>query len=244
MARGRWLGDAERKDLLSKVEAYAREQTDPLATMPPLALKGREEFAATYVIRWRDARFGAERIAVERSESGERIIHAQTFDAHKGQGITMHLWPGEGGVGQRIMLESDGAQGRGRAAALRRGTNTHVAGATLPGTPADLDAKLEETALLGARGFLATTLLLTPKLQAMKPGAKLSVVVGELALGSAVELPTTTWTIVRKPAEGTSRFEIAPDKGPKSVLVLDANGWPSSYEINAFGSIVSFQRIP
>ncbi|MGZ3424867.1 MAG: amidohydrolase family protein, partial [Polyangiales bacterium] len=195
MVHGRWFGSTEQAALLASVEDFAKGRKDPFARVPPLVFEGTPEFSATFRITWRGAAFGAERIVVAKNAAGERVIHAQSFDPHEGQTITMHLFPGEGGHGRRLLLESDGAIGRGRAELLRESTSVHVRGVLLPGTDASLEAPLEAATTVTASSFLASKLVLVPALQKLEVGQSLEASEAELSLGSKLDLPVNRWTI-------------------------------------------------
>lgn len=253
MVRGRWLGKPELAALLATVEDSARGKRAPFADQPPLAV-GPTEFSGTFQITWRDVRFGAERVAVAKSATGERIIHAQGFDPHSGQQITLHSWPGTEERGQRLVLESDGPTGRGRAEVTRDASGVHLSGVVLPGVEAKLAARLEPTATLEAHGFFASRFVLLPALAKLAVGESIEVHGGEVSLGSTLAMAIKTWT-AKRIAEATlparpgrepmtvRRFEIAEGNAPPMVLALDARGWPVSYEQDTFGAKLRFERM-
>lgn len=254
MARGRWLDARELAGLLDQAEAFAQGRRDPFAALPTLAGEGPREFAGDYEITWKDVPFGVERVLVTRALDGQRVIRAATFDPHRGQGFTLSLWAGAASAGERLLLESDGAKGRGRAEVKREGAGAHLRGTLLSGAEATLDAALPEAALLGVDGFLAGKLLLGPRLGALEVGQTLQARAGEVALGSAAEMTVGSWTIIRTSdttvAAGAGgaqvaarRYEIAPEKGAPGVLLLDEKGWPLGYELAAFGATVRFRRV-
>ena len=257
MVRGRWLGKPELAALLSEVEVFARGGKDPLSAMPPLVVPGEAEFSGTFQITWRDVPFGAERVIVAKSAAGARVIHARSFDPHQGQGGTMHLWtsgaPGEGGRGQRLALESEGATGHGHAELTRDATGVHVRALLLPGVDARLEAHLEPTASISAHGFFASRFTLLPALAKLAIGETFELREGEPSLGSALEIPLKKWIVKRiadatspaRPLRGamtTRRFEIAEGKQPPMFLALDPHGWPIGCEQEIYGAKLRFER--
>jgi imidazolonepropionase-like amidohydrolase len=240
MARGRWYGPAERAALLQKVEDHAARRVDPFASVPPLAAEGAREFAATFEVSWRGVPFDTERMVVTRAASGERTVHAQTIDPHRGQWMTVHLFAGASGLGDRLGLASDGAAGRGRIEVLRDAGRARGSGVLLSGMPAALDAELPEGALLGADHLLAPKLLLAPRLAGLEVGASLELREAEVALGSSAGAKLRALTVTRAPDEGAARrFQITvAGRRPKTeVLWLDARGFPLAFEIQAWGGI-------
>ena len=243
VVRGRWFGQPELTALLATVADFARGNQDPFAKAPPLVVEGPTEFSGTFRITWKDVAFGAERVVVARSATGERVIHAQGFDPHSGQRSTMHLWPGNDERGQRLSVESDGAMGRGHAELTRDATGIHVRAVLLPGVGASLDAPLETTATLAAHELFASRFVLLPRLAKLAVGESLEVPGSELSVGSTIEVPMKKWSVKRIADASTSRrFEIAEGKRPPMVLTLDARGWPVRYEQDIFGAKLRFER--
>jgi hypothetical protein len=182
----------------------------------------------------------------------DRVICAQALNPHDGQWATIHLWPGPDERGQRLLLESDGARGRGHAELMRDTSGVHAQGVVLPGIPARVDARLEPAATLDVREMFAGKLLLLPALAKLGVGQSFEVPDAELSLGSTIDIAVKPLKVTRVAdgpvsAEGghsitVQRFEIGRGKGPPSVLSLDERGWPLRYEIDAFGSKVRFER--
>jgi imidazolonepropionase-like amidohydrolase len=243
MARGRWIGPADLSELLAKAAAYAERRTDPFEGMPALTGEGKPEFSATYDVSWRGVPFDNERVLVTRLGSGELAIHAQTIDPHRGQWFAIHLAAGQGS-GRHLIVESDGAQGRGRVELTREGARARVRGTMLSGVPGALDADLPEAALLGAEHMIAGKLLLVPKLGQLGVGQSIEVRESEVALGSTVEVPVRTRTVTR--TEDTTitvagkevavrRYELSLGKKKPDVMLVDGGGWLAGYEIQSFG---------
>src|SRR5262249_8348632 len=157
-------------DLLAKVETWAQGRKDPFTDLPALTAEGPQEFAATYQVLWRGVPFDTERVLVERKADGERVIHAQTIDPHRGQWMTAHVWAGATGAGQRLVLDSDGGNGRGRVEGTREGTKAHLRGTVLAGVETTLDADLPEGVLLVPGHFLASKILMGPELAKLDVG--------------------------------------------------------------------------
>jgi imidazolonepropionase-like amidohydrolase len=244
MVRGRWLGAVELSALLATVEDAARGNRDPFAQMPPIVVEGRAEFSGTFRITWGDVAFGAERVVVAASATGERAIHAQSFDPHEGQRGTMHLWPGKDARGERLLVESEGASGRGHAELTREGASVRGRAVLLPGAEASLDAPLEATATLSAHEFFAPRFMLVPALAKLAVDESFELHEGELSLGSTLAVRMKTLRAKRiADALTTRRFEIADGKKPPMVLSLDARGWPVLYEQEAFGAKLRFERM-
>lgn len=252
MVRGRYLGEPERAELLGRAEAFAQGKVDLFRDMPALAAVGTKELSGTYEVAWKDVPFDRERLLVERGADGQRVIRAQSFDPHRGQGTSLTLWPGAAGVGERMVLESDGANGRGRVEVKRAGGKAHGQGLLLSGVEGAADLAIEEGELLGADHFLASKLLLAPRLAAMEVGQTLETRQREVSLGSAIEATHATVKVTRTadlplgPEEGPGvarRFEITEGKRRPGVLLLDAAGTPLRYEISAHGATLRFRRI-
>ncbi|HZS41731.1 MAG TPA: amidohydrolase family protein [Polyangia bacterium] len=248
MARGRWLDGGEIPALLERVAA-AMAPKDYFAGAPPLVDGGsRRDFAATYEISWKGVRFGGERLAVARAASGALTIDAQTFDPHIGRLTTARLEAGAAGDGERLVIASDGADGRGRVELVRDGTRARGRGTLLAGVEVAVDEPLPDGALLAPDGFVAGRILLAPRLAALAVGQTLDVRVRDVALGSAVELRAHALHVARTGdvtlgAAAARRYELKPDAGPPSVLYLDAAGWPLELEIEAYGATVRFKRV-
>ena len=244
MIRGRYFGPSELASLLATVEASARGDHDPFAQAPPLVGgDGRTELSATFRITWREIDFGAERVLVTTSRAGERVIHAQSFDPHAGQRATIHLATGANGRGQRLSLESDGPTGRGHAELTRDANGANVEALLLPGVPARLDVPVAPAAVLTAHAFFASQLVLLPRMEKLEVGDSYEAPGVELSVGSAIELPPKTWTVMRL-ADATSgrRFAIAEGKKPPMILTVDARGWPVLGETDVFGAKLRFVR--
>ncbi|MDB5217639.1 MAG: hypothetical protein JWO86_5566 [Myxococcaceae bacterium] len=252
MHRGQWLDAAALAALLRRVEDGAAGHVSPFAKLPPLIAPGTTELSATFTVAWGDTPFGAERIVVARAAGGERVIHAQSFDPHDGQWMTLHVWSGDAGHGSRLLLDSDGAGGRGHVELVRDTKGAHIHGVVLPGIDAALDADLDATATLGVRKLLAGKLLLLPLLGKLVVGESSEVHDGELALGSKIDLAVRSWSVQRVAdatvtrggrSIATRNFTFTRGKDAPERLTLDEGGWPLRYEIPAFGSTIRFERV-
>jgi imidazolonepropionase-like amidohydrolase len=250
MVRGRYFGPSELASLLATVEASARGDHDPFAQAPPLVGgDGRTEFSATFAITWREIGFGAERVLVTTTSTGERIIHAQSFDPHTGQRATMHLATGADGRVRRLSLESDGPTGRGHAELTRdaSGGAAKVDALLLPGVPAHLDVPVAPAALLTVHAFFASQIVLLLGMTKLEIGESYEACGAELSLGSAIDLPAKTWTITRLAdarlqAAPARRYAVAEGKKPPMIVTLDARGWPIRGESDVFGAKLRFER--
>jgi imidazolonepropionase-like amidohydrolase len=237
MVRGRWLEKKDLEALLAKVAAQVDGRESAFRGLPEL--KG-----ARYDVTWNGAYFGSERIAVD----DERIIRAQSFDAHKGQRMSLTLWPD----GSRLLVESDGASGRGRAEVEVSGESARITGKLLSGGDFSVEEKLAGPAFITADQFLAGHLVLVPRLMPMEVGAALHVPQRLLQLGSTVSLREHPLRITRGRDERmisrgkeltARRYELHPVKGPPSVLMIDENGWPLELAIPVYGSTVKLTRV-
>jgi len=250
MVRGRWLGAVERAALLAEAEAAARGRSDLFARLPALlpVAQDRVELRATYEVTWKGVRVGVERMLVERSATGELLVHAQSVDVHKGQSSTLRLHAGAGGCGTRLVLESDGAYGRGHVKLERGAGRARLRGQLLPGPSTNVDLGLDDAVLLDVDEFLAGKCLLRPRLLGLAVGKTVEVQASALALGSTVELPVRAWTVTRaadleRGQARTRRYELASGRRPPLVLLIDDQGWPLEVEIPLYGAKVRIRRV-
>jgi hypothetical protein len=72
------------------------------------------------------------------------------------------------------------------------------------------------------------------------------------ALGSSADLTETRFRAVRSadtsfPRRGARvralRFELSAPDGRKTALMLDAEGWPLGFDVEAFGATVEARRV-
>lgn len=256
MARGRWLPASELDALLAEAGRTIDGVETAFASLPAMAgAADTSDLEATFDISWRDVRFGSERVVVGRGEGGARRVRAQAFNAHSGQRMTLALESG------RLLLESDGPQGRGRLALERRAGGgapvAHLTGTLLPGLAVARDEPLAPSVELAAEGFVAPSILLALRAAELAPNASLEVHRREVSLGSKVTLaersvlvtrvPDATLTTARGPV-AVRRFEVAPApaqvgaRGPVSLLSVDARGWLVRAESHAHGAVLRFER--
>jgi imidazolonepropionase-like amidohydrolase len=226
IVRGRLLDERAIATLLARAERLVGDR-DPFAGAPPLF--PASEFAATFAITFRSAPFGAERVALSNG-----VLRAESFDPHSGQTTKAEI------AKTRLLLESEGPMGRGRALLDRDGAKVHAAGTLLPGSDATLDAEIG-SAVLDASGLLASRFVLLPELGKLALGESIEVREAELSLGSSLALPLHT-LVVRRIACNERCFEIVEGKSPPALLAIDARGFPISYEVRAFGDVVRFER--
>lgn len=245
MLRGRYLDEKARAELLAKHPALS-PQADPFAGVPPLASAGpgarREGEPMQYAITWKGVSFGAERMMIEVMPDGARVVSAQAIDPHRGQWMTVHLRP------QHVILESDGANGRGRVEISRSGKTAMVRGTLLAGNAIARQIETSAEAALGARQFLASKMLLVPRLKDLAVGASIQLALTEIALESDVAMPSRTLDILRRPdKDGLWRFEITEafkrTRGGPDVLTIDpATGTIVDYDITSFEVRFARQR--
>jgi imidazolonepropionase-like amidohydrolase len=254
MARGHFFGADVRAAFLARAEAFAQGKTDLFHGLPPLKAEGPKEFSATYEVSWRDTPFDRERVLVESRPHGQRVIRAQTFDPHRGQSFSLTLWAGAAGLGERMSLESEGANGRGRVMVTRAGGTLHAEGQLLSGVEASLDEALGSEVILGADHFLASQFSIAPRLSGLAPGQSLELQRAALSLGSAIAIDVERLTITRTAdvelgsgetgaKASARRYEMSAGKGRVSVLLLDDAGWPLAWELPSHGATVRFRRV-
>jgi hypothetical protein len=220
--------------------------------MPALESEGAREFAAAYEVVWKGARFGIEQLVVERSAGGARVIRARSYDGQFGQRSSLRIVASAAAQGERLVLESDGSQGRDKIELTREEGRARLRGTLLSGPGVDKEEALSAGALLGVGKFLASWVLLGQRLVALPVGQELSIEMRQLSLGSSAELSEEPCRIVRSPDTTLAfrgaqiparRYAITPPKGPKSTLWLDQAGWPIGFELEAYGSAVQFKRL-
>jgi hypothetical protein len=254
MARGRWIGPAELAGLLAQVAAFAKKNdaAEPFADMPALGGGGKREFAGSFEIVWRGARFGIERVLVERGPSDQRVIHAHLYDLRYNQRSSLRLDAGAAGDGEQVALRSDGSKGRGEAALKRDKGRARITGTLLSGPAFEENFSAPDGALLDIDQFLAGKALVSQKILDLPVGKEREVRLQTLSLGSAAELSETSFRVARAPDTALAlrgaeiparRYEMIPERGPKNTLWLDPEGWPLAFEIEAYGAPVRFNRI-
>ena len=244
MVQGHWLDTAALQDLLKGVLAANDPARSPFTGMPPLAGEGAQEFAATYLVTWKDTPFGAERVRVGKLPNGQLTITAQSHDPHSGQTTTLNLQGGADGVGQHMTYASDGAEGRGSVDVARNGTALVLAGTGLPGVPVQVNGTVESNAVLGGDKMLAGKVLLAPQLMRLAEGAAHDIKVAEVGLGSTAWVKNAVWKVTRTAdVNGGRAFAIQGPRGPAGTLTMDGQGWPVRWEVNAYGAVVRFQRV-
>lgn len=252
MARGRWFSEGDLAALLAQVEASAKGTADPFAGMPALGGGGKRELLATYEVIWKGATFGRERLVVERDEKNQRVIRAQAYDARYGQRSALSLYAGATGDGERLVIESDGSKGRGRAAVERADGRARMNGKLLSGVTFAKEEAAPGGVLLGAEEFLAGNVLVGQRLHDLPVGKEQEVRIQNLSFGSSADLSEASFRVVRSPDTTISfrgadvparRYEMTPARGPKNVLWIDPDGFPIAFEIEAYGAAVQFKRI-
>jgi hypothetical protein len=145
---------------------------------------------------------------------------------------------------QRLVLRSDGAAGRGEITVQRQGRTVTVEGTTLAGWPVQKTFELDSTVILGVNHMVVGTVLMAAQLAALAPGATQEVTVAELLLGSTVELEPKTTNVIRVKSAGVEMdFALQQPRGPPARLRLDAQGHVSTFEFDAFGSVVRYARV-
>lgn len=242
MLQGRWLDANERARLLDQVEADTQGKTDPFAALSALGTGGEQEFTARFQVSWKDVPFDLERVLVEKV-GDQRIVHGQSYDPHKGEWSTMTLWTGASGRGERLVLDIEGANGRGRVEVTRNGQVAKLEGTLLSGDAVSLEVPLDANAWLVADRFLASKIPILGDLEKLKPKERLTANMRVFALGSNAELKTETWESQRLASATGKQFEIKTGKGKPQTLSLDAAGWPSDLESASHGAKLRFQRL-
>lgn len=253
MARGRWFDEGALTKYLAEVEAFAKEAADPFAEMPGLGAGGKREFAARFEVIWKGARFGVERLFIERGAKDERVLFAQSYDGRYNQRSSLRLVVGAAGDGEALELRTDGSKGRGEAVVRREGGRARVNGTLLSGPAFDgEEAAASGGVVLGAEEFLAGKALVGLKLHDLAMGKEREIKILDLSLGSSGKLSEASFRVVRSPDTTVEfggakvparRYEMVPERGPKNALLLDMDGWPLGFEIEAYGSTVRFNRV-
>jgi Amidohydrolase family len=251
MARGRWLGAGDLVGLLAKVEEAASAHDDPFANRRLVVPAEYHPTLISFQVTWKDVPFG-----MERGGSGlddalvRRFAVGESYDPHTGQWLTMSLWAGRSGLGERLVLEGDGAAGQGRVEVIRDGTQAHLRGTLLSGAEASLDVQLPAGAVLGAAEMLSERFLPFRTVGQLPPGASVEVPVCEVSFGSAAEMPVKTWKITRlvestsgKLLDGWTSFAIDAGEGPPQTLVLNARGWPEQLDLRVHGGALRFRHV-
>jgi imidazolonepropionase-like amidohydrolase len=247
MVRGRWLPKSDLDAMLEKIAADVDGKS--AAFRGQLPAEGERRFLGRYEVTWRDVWFGAERVLVE-EVAGKRQIRAEIFDPHAGQRFSLLLSPGASGDGERLVLSSDGAEGRGRVELVRAAGKAQLSGTLLSGEPAAHDEPLAPGTLLGAQDFFANWFLVAPRLASLAPGAKLAFERKELALGSAMRLQERAVTVVRE-ADGSVKLNGAEVRArryrlegkPAGLLFVDESGFPLALELSVYGATVKITRV-
>jgi hypothetical protein len=247
MVRGRWLPKSDLDAMLEKIAADVDDKG--AAFRGQLPAEGERRFLGRYDVTWRDVWFGAERVLVE-DVGGKRQIRAESFDPHAGQRVSLLLSPGASGDGERLVLSSDGAAGRGRVELVRAAGKAQLSGTSLSGEPAAHDEPLAPGTLLGAQDFFANWFLAAPRLASLAPGAKLAFERKELALGSAMRLQERAVTVVRE-ADGSVKLGGAEVRArryrlegkPAGLLFVDESGFPLALELSVYGATVKITRV-
>jgi imidazolonepropionase-like amidohydrolase len=242
MLRGRWLDEAERKRLLDEAEAATQGKVDPFLGLAELGTGGEKRHASRFQISWKDVPFDTERVLVEMAGE-QRVIHGQSYDPHQGQWSTMTLWTGASGKGERLVLASEGANGRGRVEVTRKGKVARVEGTLVSGDRVSTEVPLDENAWLVPDRFLASKFLVAAEIEKLKPKDHFKPSMRIVSLGSNAEVKSEVWDIQRLDPKA-KRFEIELEKGKPQTLTLDAEGWPSELESASHGAKLHFLRLP
>ena len=250
MSGGRFHSPDELSRLLGSVVTGLERGATSFGASATWDEGGEPEFLGTFVVRWKGARFGAERIFVGTRQDGRSVIRARSFDQHAGQTLSFELELGAPGIGERLRIESDGAAGRGAIDVTRLDAELELGGRSLPGAVIALKAPLPETTLLGVQRMFASKLILLPRVRLLQVGESFSAKLAEVALGSHATLAESEWTVTRI-ADGAAerggqterRFELAPAHGPKATLTLDGTGAPILYESSVFGATLRYERV-
>jgi hypothetical protein len=238
VARGHFYDPAALDAMLAEAKAAFSDDADPFAKQPALGGEGRHEQEATYRIHWKGAAFGSERLWIGHDNSGQPVVHAQTYDPHEGQAVTFHA------VGRTLQIESDGAAGRGHLDFTRGDDSAKLTGQALSGDPVEKQVPFPADAEVGVQQFLASTVMLLPRFARLGPGDAIDLTNVVLGLGSTAEARPAQVHVTRLPDEnGARRFTLSVEKRPPSTLTLDGDGLPRSFEIDAFGSTVRFDRV-
>jgi hypothetical protein len=164
----------------------------------------------------------------------------------------MILHAGAADVGDRLLLGSDGAKGRGEIDLMRKDDGVSIIGTTLSGAHLESQASIAQADLLGAGDFLAGKVLLARHLVTLAVGKSISLRSHDVTLGSSARVTETSIevmrvadeTIVSKGKPVAARvYELHRQSGGSPRLWLDEQGWPLAYELPSFGAVVRFERI-
>ena len=219
MIRGRWIDAAEGAKLLEGVARWAQGHDDPFAGREPLAAIGTELFRATYRVEWKGTPFDTERMVVSRDaaagSAGARVIRAETYDPHQGAWLSMTLWQGASGLGEKLILDADGATGRGRVEVTRAAGSLHATGTALSGDPISVDVPIDPKA------YLVVDKLMAGKLVFDGISGKHEVATLVVSLGSTFDGRAATWKIATDAAT-PGRLEIDTGRGAPAVLMVGA----------------------
>jgi len=252
MARGRYRARGELDALLERAAAGFARPPEPFRGAPALAVDGDPVFRAEFEVTWADAAFGAERVAVGQ-RGGELDARLESFDLHIGELTRAHWRSGPAGRGASLALDLDGATGRGHLDIARDGGEFHARGTSLPGVPAALVRAIAADTLLAPDGVLSRVVLWRPQLLPLAVGQAIELVEHDVGLASEVDDSERTFQVRRADdragaaggAAGPARvYEIAPSRGPRSELVVDAGGWPLELTVLDHGALLRLRRRP
>jgi hypothetical protein len=239
MLRGFWIPRNDIEDLLSRVASSVDGEKEPFVALPRLG----DNLTGVYRITWKGTYFGTEEVLITK-ENDQQKIEARYNDPHKGQQVTMHLWSGVQGNGQRLQMEITGAAGTGKLELKREQAKVKIQATQLSGLTEEQALDLPDEAILVPDQFIAGKLLWTPRLLAMSVGQALEVQEASMALGSTTTMQPTKWTVTRgedttitikEKTVNARSYQLKPPRGSSQTLLLNEAGLPLLFEIKSFG---------
>ncbi|HEX3482254.1 MAG TPA: amidohydrolase family protein [Kofleriaceae bacterium] len=251
MARGRYRARGELDAMLERVAAGFAAPPEPFRGAPALAVDGDPVFRAEFDITWADAPFGVERVAIGQRD-GRLDARLESYDIHMGALTRAHWQSGTAGRGASLALDLDGATGRGHLDIARDGGELHARGTSLPGVPAALDRAIATDGLLAPDAVLSRIVLWRPQLVPLAAGQTIELVEHAVGLASEIDDSEQRFQVQRGEdraggsgaADATRVYEITPPRGPRSELVIDADGWPLELAVVDHGAPLRLRRRP
>ena len=252
MARGRYRTRSELDAMRERVAAAFAGPPDPFRGAPALRVAGEPVFRAEFDVTWADAAFGVERLAVGQRD-GELDVWLESVDLLVGERSRARWQSGAQGRGASLILDLDGAIGRGHLEVSRNGGALVARGTALPGAPAALDRAIPADSLLAPDQLLSRIVLWRSQLKPLAVGQAIELVEHDIELAS--EVADTERTLqIRRIADRSSdaggapdagrRYEVAPGRGPPWQLTVDADGWPLELRMRDHGAQLRLRRRP
>jgi hypothetical protein len=157
------------------------------------------------------------------------------------------LWRDAAGEVQRVVIESDGTEGRGSVEARRQGARVSITGRSLAGQEIKVDEPLTAATSLGVHQLFASHFAVAARAAKLAPGASLDFDETTIGLGSRAKLRATRYAVTRQPDVSVElsgkklsvrRLELKPEKGPPTLIDIDQDGRPFGMSMPSFGLVI------